>query len=82
MGTRWIYPWCRTTSKYSCPAADFTGNRPVRSADDHSLLCRVKAWLESRGSAGAVGGGNRTVLRQEDGRTLRVVATPLRRVSR
>jgi hypothetical protein len=77
-----MYPWCRTTSKYSCPAADLTGNRPVRSADDHSRLWRVRAWLEGRVSAGAVGGGSRTVLRQEDGGTLRVVATPLRRVSR
>ena len=84
MGARWIYPWCRTTSKYSCPAADFIGNRPVRSADDHLLLWRVKAWLEDRVSAGAVGSarGSKIVPRQEDGGTLRVDATPLRRVSR
>jgi hypothetical protein len=54
-GTRWIHPWCRTTSKYSCPAVDLTGNRPVRSTDDHWLLWRMKAWLEGRVSAGAVG---------------------------
>jgi hypothetical protein len=84
MGARWIYPWCRTTNKYSCPAADFTGNRRVRSADDHSLLWRVKAWLEGRVSAGAVGSarGSNIVPRQEDGGALRVDATPLRRVSR
>ena len=84
MGTRWIYPWCRTASKYSCPAADFTGNRPVRSTDDHSLRWRVKAWLEGRVSVGAVGGamGSKIVPRQEDGGALRVEATPLRRVSR
>jgi hypothetical protein len=76
------YPWCRTTSKYSCPAADYTGNRPVRSAEDHSLLWRVKAWLDGRISAGAVVWGSTIVPRQEDEVTLRVDATPLQRVSR
>ncbi len=56
----------------------------MRSADDHSLRWRVKAWLEGRVSVGAVGGamGSKIVPRQEDGGALRVEATPLRRVSR
>ena len=41
-GVRRMYPWCTTTKMYSCPSYDRTGNRPVRSADDHAVLAMVK----------------------------------------
>ncbi len=41
-GVRRMYPWCTTTKMYSCPSYDRTGNLPVRSADDHSVLAMVK----------------------------------------
>ena len=77
---------------YSCPFTDLTGKRPVRSADDHSLLWDVKAKL-SRGSStgsGRLGSGEvvgvREALeateRQVGGGVLRVDATPWRKVSR
>jgi hypothetical protein len=50
---------------YSCPFTDLTGKRPVRSADDHSLLWEVKAKLSRGSSSGSgrlgSGGGSRRV---------------------
>ncbi len=77
---------------YSCPFTDLMGKRPVRSAEDHSLLWEVKAKL-SRGSStgsGRLGSGEIVGVREAleaterqvgDG-VLRVDATPWRKVSR
>ena len=44
MGITWVYPLCAVTSTCSLPREDFTGKRPVRSANSQSERGRVRAW--------------------------------------
>ena len=67
MGCRWMYPWCRTTSKYSCPAADLIGKRPVKSAEAQWVLWRVNVWLWRGGLTGAEETGAKAGIKERSG---------------
>ena len=72
MGCRWMYPWCRTTSKYSCPAADLIGKRPVKSAEAQWVLWRVNVWLWRGGLTGAEETGAKAGMKERSGGVLLV----------
>ena len=67
-----MYPWCRTTSKYSCPAADLIGKRPVKSADAQWVLWRVNVWLWRGGLTGAEETGAKAGIKERSGGVLLV----------